>query len=53
MRMVWERAKIVVEPSAVVGVAAVLDETFRKRNGLERVGIVLTGGNVDLQQLPW
>ena len=53
MRLVWERAKIVVEPSAVVGVAAVLDETFRKRNGLERVGIVLTGGNVDLQQLPW
>ena len=53
MRLVWERAKIVVEPSAVVGVAAVLEESFKKRSGLERVGIVLTGGNVDLEHLPW
>lgn len=53
MRLIWERAKLVVEPSGAVGVAAVLDEKFKARNGLERVGIVLTGGNVDLSRLPW
>ncbi len=46
MRLVWERMKLVVEPSAVVGLAAVLGEEF-KRLTHQRVGIVLTGGNVD------
>ena len=43
--------KLVVEPSGVVPLAAVLaaPEKFRGR----RVGIVLTGGNVDLDKLPW
>ena len=51
MRLVWERMKLVVEPSGVVPLAAVLaaPEQFRGR----RVGIVLTGGNVDLDKLPW
>ncbi len=51
MRLVWERMKLVVEPSGVVPLAAVLaaPEKFRGR----RVGIVLTGGNVDLDKLPW
>ncbi len=51
MRLVWERMKLVVEPSGVVPLAAVLaaPEKFRGR----RVGIVLTGGNVDLEKLPW
>ena len=53
MHLVWERAKLVVEPSGVVGIAAVLDETFKAQSGLERVGIVLTGGNIDLSRLPW
>jgi threonine dehydratase len=34
-------------------VAAVLSEGFRARRGLARVGVVLSGGNVDLDRLPW
>lgn len=51
MRLVWERMKLVVEPSGVVPLAAVLaaPEKFQGR----RVGIVFTGGNVDLDKLPW
>lgn len=51
MRLVWERMKIVIEPSAAVPMAALLEapEQFAGR----RVGIILSGGNVDLDQLPW
>ena len=53
MRLVWERMKLVVEPSAAVAVAAVLSEEFRGLEGLGRVGVILSGGNVDLDRLPW
>jgi threonine dehydratase len=53
MRLVWERAKLVIEPSAAVAVAAVLAEEFRGLAGGQRVGIVLSGGNANLDQLPW
>jgi threonine dehydratase/serine racemase len=53
MRLVWERAKLVIEPSAAVAVAAALSDGFRALDGLERVGVVLSGGNVDLDCLPW
>lgn len=53
MRLVFERMKIVIEPSAAVPVAAVLGQRFRALTGLERVAIVLSGGNVDLDALPW
>jgi threonine dehydratase len=49
MRAVWERLKLVVEPSAAVAVAAV---RAMERDGA-RVGIILSGGNVDLDALPW
>lgn len=49
MRFVWERAKLVIEPSAAVPVAALL--TGRVEG--DRVGVVLSGGNVDLDRLPW
>ncbi len=51
MRLIWERMKIVVEPSAAVPLAALLT----KGHSLEgqRVGIILSGGNVDLGNLPW
>ncbi len=52
-RHVWERLKIVIEPSSAVPVAAVLSEDFKALQGLERVAIVLSGGNVDLTRLPW
>jgi threonine dehydratase len=51
MRLVWERMKLVVEPSAVVGLAALLEK--RDEVGGRRIGIVLSGGNVDLERLPW
>jgi threonine dehydratase len=53
MRLSWERAKLLIEPSAAVAVAVVLAEPFRKLPGLRRVGVVLSGGNVNLDQLPW
>lgn len=48
MRLLWERAKLVVEPSAAVPLAAVLAPAFRARPGLRRVAVVLSGGNVDV-----
>lgn len=51
MRLIWERVKLVVEPSSAVTLAAVLKEPARFRG--MRVGLVLSGGNVDLDRLPW
>jgi len=53
MRLLWERAKLLVEPSAAVALAAVLSADFKARPGLQRVGIILSGGNVNLDQLPF
>lgn len=52
MRMVWERMKLVIEPSAAVGVAVVLGEAFRTVDA-QNVGVVLCGGNVSLDKLFW
>jgi len=51
MKFIWERAKIIVEPSAAAAVA-VLWEKKIDLTGL-RVGVILSGGNVDLEKLPW
>jgi threonine dehydratase len=51
MILVWERMKIVVEPSAVLPLAVVLENIDRFRG--KRIGIILSGGNVDLASLPW
>jgi threonine dehydratase len=51
MKFIWERAKLVVEPSAALPVA-VLWERKIDLSGL-RVGVILSGGNVDLDKLPW
>ncbi len=51
MRLVWERMKIIIEPSAAVAVAAVLESDLDVQG--KRVGIILSGGNVDLERLPW
>ena len=53
MRLILERMKIVVEPSAAVPLAAVLKDEFRSIQGLDRIGIILSGGNVDFDRLPW
>jgi threonine dehydratase/serine racemase len=52
MRLVWERMKLVIEPSSAVGVAVAVQEAFRSRDPVP-TGIVLCGGNVDLDALPW
>lgn len=51
MRTIWERMKIIVEPSAAVTLAGV--RTQPERFVGKRVGLILSGGNVDLDQLPW
>jgi threonine dehydratase len=54
MRLVWERMKIIIEPSSAVAVAAVLSDEFKQNAGdTNRIGIILSGGNVDLDRLPW
>ena len=51
MRTIWETMKIVIEPSAAVPYAAILESKIDI--GGRRVGVILTGGNVDLDVLPW
>ncbi|HSJ96000.1 MAG TPA: pyridoxal-phosphate dependent enzyme [Myxococcota bacterium] len=52
LRLAWERAKLLIEPSAAVALAAVLSERFRALDGMARVGVILTGGNVDFDRMP-
>ena len=52
MREIWQTMKIIVEPSAAVPLAAILDSGAIDVAG-RRIGIILTGGNVDLDALPW
>jgi threonine dehydratase len=51
MRLVWMRMKIVIEPSAAVAVAAVIEN--REMFSGKRVAIIISGGDVDLDALPW
>jgi threonine dehydratase len=51
MRTIWETMKIIVEPSAAVPYASIADGKIDIEG--KRVGIILTGGNVDLEALPW
>ncbi|MFD2573122.1 threonine/serine dehydratase [Spirosoma soli] len=51
MRLVWERMKIIIEPSCAVPLAAVLKHPDQFAG--QKVGIILTGGNVDLGKLPF
>jgi threonine dehydratase len=51
MRLVWERMKIIIEPSAAVCLAAVLARPDLVAG--KRIGMIISGGNVDLGRLPW
>ncbi len=51
MRMMWEQMKIVVEPSSAVPLACLLEGTLSGKG--RRIGIIVSGGNVDLDRLPW
>jgi threonine dehydratase len=51
MQLIWKRLKIVMEPSSAVPLATILKnpDVFAGK----RVGVIVTGGNVDLDKLPW
>jgi threonine dehydratase len=51
MRMVWERMKIIIEPSSAVPLAAILENKVDVKG--KRVAIIISGGNMDLEKLPW
>ncbi|MCF6358819.1 MAG: pyridoxal-phosphate dependent enzyme, partial [Draconibacterium sp.] len=51
MRMIWERMKIIIEPSSAVPLAAILEGKVDVKN--RKVGIILSGGNLDLERLPF
>ena len=51
MRMIWERLKMIVEPSSSITLGAVLKNKDRF-NG-KKIGLIISGGNVDLDHLPW
>ena len=51
MKTIWERMKIIVEPSSAVPLGTIMEHPSEFKN--KRVGIILSGGNVDLQNLPW
>jgi len=51
LRMIWERLKIIVEPSCSIALAMVINnkDLFKDQN----VGLIMSGGNIDLKKLPW
>ncbi|MBE0647738.1 MAG: pyridoxal-phosphate dependent enzyme [Bacteroidales bacterium] len=51
MRLLWERMKVIVEPSSAVPLAVIMENPELFRN--KKTGIILSGGNADLDQLPW
>lgn len=52
MRWVWERMKLVIEPSSATVIAALLTGQIQA-TGARRIGLIISGGNVDLDELPW
>ena len=51
MQMIWERMKIIIEPSCAISLAAIIKN--REMFEGKKVGLIMSGGNVDLTQLPW
>ena len=51
MRLIWQRMKIVIEPSSAVPLAAVMENQHLFKG--KKIGIILSGGNVDLNKLPF
>lgn len=53
MKFVWERMKVIIEPSSAVAVAVVFTKEFQEIPDIHSVGIIISGGNVDLTKLPF
>lgn len=56
MRLIWSRMKILIETNSALALAIILSDEFqalREQYSARRIGVILTGGNVDLDNLPW
>lgn len=53
MRLLWERAKLLVESSSAVALASALSKSWQPAPEVRSIGIILSGGNVNLDRLPW
>ncbi len=53
MKLFWERTKLLIEPSSAVAVAAAMSESIRNLPRSMHIGVIISGGNVDLRRLPW
>jgi threonine dehydratase len=51
MRLIWERMKIIIEPSSAAPFAAILENKIDHKG--KRIGIIISGGNIDLEKIPW
>ena len=51
LQMIWERMKIIVEPSCSISLALILKNKMMFKN--KNIGLIMSGGNVDLNKLPW
>lgn len=51
MHLIWERMKIIIEPSSAVPLATILENKINVKG--QSIGIIISGGNVDLKNLPW
>ncbi|MEM9943233.1 MAG: pyridoxal-phosphate dependent enzyme [Planctomycetota bacterium] len=53
MRFVWERAKIIIEPSCAVPIVGLIRRFAGVAKKPSKIGVIISGGNVDMEQLPW
>lgn len=53
MKIVWERMKLIIEPSSAVAVAVALSDEFKSYKDIKKVGIIISGGNVDIEKWKW
>jgi threonine dehydratase len=51
MRLIWERMKIIIEPSSAVAFAALLKEKEKFKD--QKIGVIISGGNVDVSNCPF
>jgi threonine dehydratase len=51
MKFVWERTKIIIEPSSAVAIGVLWEKKISLRS--LKIGVIFSGGNVDLEKLPW
>jgi len=51
MKFIWERAKIIIEPSSAVAIGVMWEKKIDLHG--PKIGVIISGGNVDLEKLPW